>query len=62
MATFRNRDVAAIEQDPFAADAAHAAPGPRAHERPEPVLAEVVREDIAVRGGVVIDAGRSSAR
>src|SRR5579863_10526082 len=53
--TLGYRDVAAIEQLPFATDAAHAAPGPRADEWSEAVLAEKEREDVTVGCGVVVD-------
>src|SRR5207248_11615719 len=54
-AVLRRRDVAAVEQAPEAADAAHAAPGALADPRSEPVLAEVEREDVAVRRRVLVD-------
>src|SRR3954471_85465 len=44
-----NGDVTAIEQEPLAANAADTAPTAGAHQRPEPVLAEIIRKNIPVR-------------
>lgn len=41
-----NSDVAVIQEGPLTADAAHASPGTGTSQRPEPVLAEEIPEDV----------------